>query len=341
MTSPGNPAMLVPKTVTMRLPLLMVMLGFPAAVHAEEPVVRSLTVPPELAAVTSNPEPSGIVWSPSLRRYLVVTDDAGLREKGTYHEPALLGLGEDGVLDKTPIPIRGIKAINDPESICAGPDGTFFLVTSHSPNRDNKTAADRRLLLQLKEDKGALKVLARLDLTKIDGGSLFALAGLPTDGRLDVEGVTYHGGALFIGFKSPLAAGGQAVIVRMANPLDALRAGKLRGKNVERFAAVSLCVPAKDGQVCQGISDLTFLPDGSLVVSANAPKGGPKDHGGALWHLAAPVGKAAPVLLQRFPHLKPEGVTLSPDGRSLVVVFDRGQETPQWTRLPLPGTPPH
>jgi hypothetical protein len=41
---------------------------------------------PELAALTSNPEFSGVVWSPSRRRYLVVTDDSGLREKGHYHE---------------------------------------------------------------------------------------------------------------------------------------------------------------------------------------------------------------------------------------------------------------
>jgi hypothetical protein len=308
------------------------------AARAEEPAVRTLVVPPELAAMTSNPEPSGIVWSPSLGRYLLVTDDAGLREKGTYHEPVLLGLGEDGVLDKTPVPIRGVKAINDPESICAGPDGTFFLVTSHSPNRDNKTAAERRQLLQLKEEKGALKVLARLDLTKLKGGSSFlALLGLPPDGRLDVEAVTYHAGALFIGLKSPLAEAGAAVIVRIADPLEALRSGKLRGKAIERFAAVPLCVPVKDKQVCQGISDMTFLPDGSLVLTANAPKGGPKDHGGGLWHLPAPAGKTPPVLLQRFPRLKPEGVTLSANGRSLVVVFDRGEQAPQWTLLPLPG----
>ncbi len=126
--------------------------------------------------------------------------------------------------------------------------------------------------------------------------------------------------------------------MRIAKPLEALRAGKLRGKNVDRFAAVSLCVPVKDAQVCQGISDLTFLPDGSLVVSANAPKGGPKDHGGALWHLDKPVGRTAPLMLRRFPGLKPEGVTLSANGRALVVVFDTGTEVPKWIELPLPAT---
>jgi hypothetical protein len=42
------------------------------------------------------------------------------------------------------------------------------------------------------------------------------------------------------------------------------------------------------------------------------------------------------VLLGRFPKLKPEGVTLSPSGRSLVVVFDCDTQAPKWTEIPLP-----
>jgi hypothetical protein len=309
-----------------------------AEARAGEPVLRSLVVPRELAAVTRNPELSGIVWSPTLGRYLVVTDDSGLRDEDSNHTPLLLGLGEDGTLDSKPIRIRGVKSINDPESICAGPDGTFFLVTSHSQNREGKTGATRRQLLQLKEQKGALTVMARMDLTQIKGGqSLLAVAGLPTDGRLDIEAITYHGGALFVGFKSPLTERGEAVILRIGNPVESLRGGKLAEAAIERFAAVPLCLPQKKGQVCQGISDMTFLADGSLMLSANAPKGGPKDHGGALWHLPAPVGKSPAVLLHRFPGLKPEGVTLSPTGRSLVVVFDCDDQAPKWTEVSVPG----
>jgi hypothetical protein len=311
---------------------------FALEVRADEPVVRAIVVPAELAAVTSNPELSGIVWSPSRRRYLAVTDDSGLRDKGTNHEPCLLGLGEDGTLDKSPIPIRGVKAINDPESICAGPDDTYFLVTSHSANRENKTAAARRQLLQLREGKGALQVAAALDLTKIKGGgSLLAQAGLPPGGRLDIEAITYHAGALFIGLKSPLTDQGEAVILRLANPVESLRAGKVSAAALTRFVALPLCVEAKGARVCQGISDMTFLDDGSLVLSANAPKGGPKDHGGSLWHLPAPVGKTPPVLLHRFAKLKPEGVTPSANKHSLVVVFDCDDQTPKWTEVPLPA----
>jgi hypothetical protein len=304
---------------------------------AAEPEIRTITVPAELAAVTSNPELSGIVWSPSLRRYLLVTDDSGRRDQGTNHEPLLLGLTQEGTLDKTPIFIRGVKAINDPESICAGPDDSYFLATSHSPNREGKTTKERRQLLQLKEDKGALRVLASLDLTHVKGSeTLLSLAGLPPDGRLDIEAITYHAGALFVGFKSPLTARGEAAILRLRDPLGAMRAGRLDASGVDRFVAVRLCVEDKNAQICQGISDMTFLSDGSLILSANAPKGGPKDHGGALWHLPAPVGKKLPVLLARFPRLKPEGVTLSPSGRSLMVVFDCDDQPPKWTEVPLP-----
>lgn len=302
------------------------------------PTIRPIEVPPGLATVTSNPELSGIVWSKKRNRYLVVTDDSGLRENDTAHRPLLLGMTEKGVLDPKPIAIRGVERINDPESICAGPDGTYFLVTSHSPNRSNKTSHSRRQLLQLRDAGDALDVVGRLDLTAVKGArSLLSLLGLPDDGRLDIEAVGYHDGALFIGFKSPLTETGAAVIARLAEPVQAMRRGTLNPGDVTRFAAHPLCVASGEQKVCEGISDMLFLPDGSLVLSANAPKGGPKDHGGALWHLPAPPDKRAPVLLRRFPGLKPEGVSFSPSGRSLAVVFDCDQDVPKWTEVPLPS----
>lgn len=40
-------------------------------------------------------------------------------------------------------------------------------------------------------------------------------------------------------------------------------------------------------------------------------------------------------LVRRFPGLKPEGVTLAPDGRGLTVVFDRNSRDPLWASWPL------
>lgn len=297
--------------------------------------IPSVVVPAELAAVTSNPELSGLVWSPKRHRYLLVTDDSGLREKDTSHRPLLLTMTAKGVLDAKPVAIRGVEKINDPESICAGPDGTYFLVTSHSPNRSNKTSRWRRQLLQLRDSGDALDVVGRLDLTAVQGSrSLLSLLGLPEDGRLDIEAVAFHDAALFIGFKSPLTETGAAVIARLATPLQAMRRGSIGPDEVTRFAAPPLC-DAKG--ICAGISDMLFLRDGSLLVSANAPKGGPKDGGGALWHIPSPREEREPALFRRFFGLKPEGIAFTPSGRSVVVVFDCDQGVPKWTEISLPG----
>ena len=41
-------------------------------------------------------------------------------------------------------------------------------------------------------------------------------------------------------------------------------------------------------------------------------------------------------LVGRYKGLKPEGVTLTPEGDALLLVFDRDQEPPLWMRAALP-----
>lgn len=312
-----------------------------------DPSVRPVEVPAALAAVTSPPELSGLAWAPTLGRFLVVSDDTGLREEGDDHAPFVLALDAEGGLDPTPVPIRGIAKLNDPEALCEGPAGTFFLATSHSPNKKGKTRPARRQLLHLKmkADERALTVLGAADLLSIEGGSLLSAAGLPADGRLDLEALGFHQGALFLGLKSPLTAQGEAVVLRLDDPVGALKEGRIRAAALHRFAALPLCVPALPAlpgaagakPVCQGLSDMVFLPDGSLVASSNAPKGGPKDGGGSVWLVPAPIGQTAPRLLKRFEGLKPEGVTIAPGGGRIVVVFDCDQAQPLWAEVPLPA----
>jgi hypothetical protein len=40
-------------------------------------------------------------------------------------------------------------------------------------------------------------------------------------------------------------------------------------------------------------------------------------------------------LVRRFPGLKPEGVTVAPDGKTLTLVFDRDRRDPLWMTWPL------
>lgn len=276
-----------------------------------------LTVPPALLAKTSPVELSGLTWVPALSRYLVVSDDAG---PPGAHAPWLFTLDAQGVFDADPMRIEGLDALDDAESITAGPDGTFFVTTSHSLNKKGKAKPARRQLLWLGLSERTLTVKGRLDLTTLITGR---------DDTLDVEALAFRDGALFVGCKAPLDAQGRASIFRLERVTDVFAGAP---PTLRTWATPKLEVGE---HVPQGVTDLLFLPDGRLLLAANAPKTGTPDGGGALWRLDGPDAK--PVLVQRFTDgLKPEGLALSPDGKRVVVVFDRGAETPRWLSLPRP-----
>lgn len=319
--------------------LLGLMLAARTGLAAGQESPSAITVPEALRTYTASIEASGIVWAPSLQRYLVVSDDIGAED--SHHEPYLLAMSRDGTLDETPVPILGVDTLNDAESICPGPDGTFFLTTSHSTNRKGKLRAERRMLLWLKLEGRTLRVNGRVDLTQArdaSGRSLLEIASLDPEGRLDIEALTYREGALLIGLKSPLSARGGAVILRLDEPAAVLRSGHIPANALTRLWEVPLGTAGGEGSVLRGIADMATLPDGSLVLAANSPKGLPSDGGGALYWFKPNTG--ALVLLQRFPGLKPEGVTLSNDGQSLVIVFDTDKRPPVWMRWPLRGGQP-
>lgn len=304
-----------------------------------EPGIQPVNLPSALAALTTGPELSGIAWSEALQRYLVVSDDTGRSDEGTNHAAWVLGLTRDGSLDEAPIPVAGIHALNDPESICRGPDGTFFLTTSHSANKKGKTPESRRQLLLVEPSGGQLRVLGSVDLTTVrgkDGANLLALAGLDPSGALDIEAVIWRNDELFIGLKSPLDASGDATILKMTEASKALRASQVPEGAVSLWRRAQLCVPAGSARVCEGISDLAFLPDGGLALVANSPKGATTDGGGALWLIPPSPADAPARLVRRFAGMKPEGLALSPDDRALVIVFDRDRQQPVWMQWPLP-----
>jgi len=287
-----------------------------------------IKVPRELST-SSGLELSGAAWSPALSRYLLVSDD--VNGDGAKHEPLLFALSDTGQLDASPIRIEGISELNDPESITAGPDGTFFVCTSHSLNKKGHLPESRRRLLQLAigSDRKA-KVLGQLDLSVARGAD-----GKPPwgAGSLDIEGIAFRDGGLFIGLKSPLGDDGSAAILSLKNVATVIQSGVLQDGALSVWSRAPLCVPHDGRSVCEGIADLAFLPDGSLLVAGNTPKGLPTDGGGSLWKLTRP--NTAPILLKRFEGKKPEGIALSPDGASAIVVFDADGRQPLWIRWPL------
>ena len=292
-------------------------------------LIVPIKVPREISERTGI-ELSGAAWSQPLARYILVSDDVA--SEGSKHEPLLFALSESGQLDTAPIKIEGIGELNDPESITAGPDGTLFVCTSHSLNKKGHLPESRRRLLHiaLGADRKA-KVIGQLDLSvarNADGKPPWGESG-----PLDIEGIAFRDGTLYIGLKSPLASDGSAAILRLPNVVSVIRSGVLATGALSLWSRARFCVPRDGANVCEGIADLAFLPDGNLLVAGNSPKGMPTDGGGSLWKLSAP--NSAPTLLKRFEGLKPEGVAVSPDHSAAIVVFDTDGRQPLWMRWPL------
>ena len=292
-------------------------------------LVVPIKIPRELSERTGL-ELSGAAWSDALSRYVLVSDD--VNEEGAKHQPLLFALSEAGQLDAAPIKIEGISELNDPESITAGPSGTLFVCTSHSLNKKGHLPESRRRLLHiaLGADRKA-KVIGQLDLSvarNADGKPPWGEGG-----PLDIEGIAFRDGALYVGLKSPLTADGSASIFRLPNVVSVIQSGVVPDGALSLWSRGRFCVSHDNKTVCEGIADLAFLPDGNLLLTGNAPKGMPTDGGGSLWKLSGP--NTTPALLKRFDGLKPEGVAISPDHTSAIVVFDTDGRQPLWIRWPL------
>ncbi len=268
----------------------------------------------------------GAAWSSTLARYVLVSDE--VNQDGSKYPPRLFALTEAGQLDAAPIPIDGIGQLDEPKSIAAAPDGTLFLSTSHGhlPQR-------RRLLhLSLGTDHEA-HIIGQADLTAAQGVNVANGAAPWDDDRLELEGLAFRDGALYMGLELPQAVDGTATILRLRDAATVLSFGAVPAGALSVWASARFCAPRDGVNLCEGVTDLAFLPDGALLVAGSSQKSTPPDGGGSLWKFASPG--SAPSLLKRFEGLTPEGVAISPDHASAIVVFDSDGRQPIWMRWPL------
>jgi multidrug resistance efflux pump len=300
----------------------------------------AIAVPPELAARTRI-EPSGLLWVDRLGKFVIVSDDTGHQDRGEK-APWLLTMDARGRLDPAPLVIEGLKSVDDLESIAPGPEGSLYVLSSQSHNKNGKRGKPRqvfaRVVLEGERARvdGSVHLAALLDAA---APAVRAELGLTDTAALDLEGMTATAtGGLLIGLKAPLTSEGAAIVWHMQRPERLLAGEGLAAAGLVRWGEVRLTVEADGAAAHGGISELLELTDGSLLVAATASGADPAQQSGSLWHVAGKPGSAAPRLVREFEGLKPEGLSYDSSGK-IAVVFDTGDTAPLWTELPWPPAP--
>jgi hypothetical protein len=307
-----------------------------AASTAAAPV--PMQVPADLAAV-SRFEPSGLIWIAGRDRYLIASDETGL---GDAHPPWLFTMDRRGVVDKDPVVVEEVSHLDDLESIAAG-DGSFvWLMASQSMSDKGGRPKSRELLVRLVPRGNGYRADAKAHLASMleeASAETRAKLGVPDVAQLDIEGLAYKDGALYIGLKAPVDDKGRAIIWRSTAP-DRLVAKDLAGAQLSIWGRVAMPVEFEGETTPGGVADMMFLDDEHLLLGATASGKSGKRQTGALVvaSIAAGSEELRGTELRRFAGLKPEGIAASAEQGKIMVVFDRGKSTPLWVEIDRPTT---
>jgi multidrug resistance efflux pump len=313
-----------------------------AAVSANEGIAGKpigapvpLTLPSGILSQTRF-EPSGIVWNDALQRYLVVSDDTGLNANQS-RRPWIFSMGKNGMVDSEPVAIEGVENIHALEGIASSPDGRIFLIASQFRDRKEIHRIERTLLVsahlqgrKLIADSSVCFNDLLMDAQRRDP-SFFPSLGIESPlkksaPKIEIEGLAWHNGALYLGIKKPLDASDRALVWKLSNPDLMFQRQSLSGAALYLWKKIPIQLAGSP----VGISEIFFLSDNALVLAGTNSKGG------ALFYAVETASRECALkTIAEWPGLKPEGLCLGPDG-NLAIVYDQGENKLQWAHLEMP-----
>lgn len=263
-------------------------------------------------------EASAILYLKDLQKYLVLSDD-------TKDDKPLMYLVDSNGKVSDEMLIEGSDEIEDMESIAEAENGTLYIASSSSANKKGKIKERRSRLLSVHRDQSSFSLLRDVNLysglkncAERNSGKEWAdfiLSGI-TEESIDIEGMFYKNGALFLGFKAPLE-GGQSVILRIADIDAFMHTGELGNDQVSIWKKITL--QCEDGSFQERISDLCYLGD-TLYITGTSEENEEGGRSGSLWRLDEMTGTAARLMI--FNGRAPEGISAAEDPDSISICFD-------------------
>lgn len=291
-----------------------------------EALPRELRLPAQLQR-RFDFEPSGAIYLPDLKKYLVVSDDTDKQNSAN-----LFLVDRDGRIEDQTLFVPGVGEISDLESISQSGD-YIYLMTSQGLTKKGKDKPERNLFVRTKrtglEMTEADAIELKPMLVKLIAGasdkklkSTFK-GGKATD--FEIEGHFVDANVLYLSFKKPLSKADESLVL-VINDVDrifkekAITSSQLKGVKWIHFGAI----PGAPHR----ISDLIRV-NGRMYATTVCHH----EDCGAIWRLSETDGTVSVEQIKSFEGLKPEGLAYDPEDSSFFVTFD--QETAKFLRIPL------
>lgn len=277
-------------------------------------------------------EASGMVWLYDLSLYLVISDDTPDRK------PVLYLMDEKGTV-RFDAAVQGLDTINDMEAVCLDSENRIYIAASQGYDRDDTLTDDRKRLVRILRtgtqfvlDKQVLlyDLLAGAAASQGDAPwAQFVQSGIKS-GRMEIEGMFFDRGSLFLGFKTPLRDG-RAVILKIEDIDRVLMTNRLDKNQVSIWKALDLTDPVSE--IASGISDM-YRHGKKLIILSVAKTGKKrKDLKRAGLKRSANVWvhdteTDTTTTIRNFRNLRPEGIAFDSDSGVFLLAFDEGAHRP-------------
>ncbi|MBN1998351.1 efflux RND transporter periplasmic adaptor subunit [candidate division KSB1 bacterium] len=305
----------------------------------ENPPLKNMDVQKSLWEKTRF-EPSGIAWLPDIGKYLIVSDDTGIKETPSDHAAYVFLMDENGKVDSTPVPLIGIGTVNDLEAIAPAGDNTFYLISSQNISKRGKRPGSRELILKVKREGEKFVVQGKIRLLSLllEAYPLLDLKNLgldrfDSDGQpvLNIEGAAFHDKTLYLGLKEPVSPKG-AIIWKIKDVDDIFTTQKLALNQISLYAYIPL---GQYKNKTAGISDLAFDQNNNLWILSTIVDAAKDGQLGSFFRIDRTAdGRFETTRFFSFPGLKPEGICPNGPNRFLIA-FDMDNENPLFCNVDI------
>ncbi|MBM4055956.1 MAG: hypothetical protein FJ264_15090 [Planctomycetes bacterium] len=276
-----------------------------------------------------NIEASGIIYLKDLKKYLVISDTTQNNQLILYVMDNKGNIDDDVYID-------GLNKIDDMEAIATDDEGNIFVTCSQSGGDDDDSGNipdERKLLIKIKRNGNSFvldKKVYLYDLLKAAAGKnkkaqwVQCITYRDTTIKINIEGMFYHEGSLYFGFKWPLH-NEKAVVLKINNLQEVFEKELLEDGNIEFWKEFAL--QSDRTKTPAGISDLYVYKNDLYILSYCKVKiNGENKKTGDLW--IYDMREDALNHMRHFENLKPEGVAFNPDDNTLLLTFDHGHNHP-------------